>query len=100
MDGIKGASAHLINRELARRGKVWQAESFDRVLRPSENLHQKVTYILENPVRRGLADRWEEYRRLWRREYDNPFAPGVMIVELRSTAYARTSGVASSRLRV
>ncbi len=26
MDGIKGASAHLINRELGRKGKVWQTE--------------------------------------------------------------------------
>jgi putative transposase len=75
MDGIKGASAHLINRELVRKRKVWQTESFDRVLRSSENLHQKVIYVLENPVRQGLAGRWEEYPWIWRREYDNPFAP-------------------------
>jgi REP element-mobilizing transposase RayT len=34
---IKGASAHLINRMLARSGCVWQEESFDRVLRCSES---------------------------------------------------------------
>jgi REP element-mobilizing transposase RayT len=76
MDGIKGASAHLINRELGRKGKVWQTESFDRVLRSSENLEQKVAYVLENPVRWGLVGWWEEYPWAWRREYDNPHAPG------------------------
>ena len=35
MDAIKGASAHKINRQLGRTGKVWQTESFDRVLRSS-----------------------------------------------------------------
>jgi len=38
---IKGASAHLINRELGRAGRVWQEESFDRVLRISEKLDEK-----------------------------------------------------------
>jgi hypothetical protein len=38
MGGIKGASAQLINRELGHRGRVWQTESFDRVLRSSESL--------------------------------------------------------------
>jgi putative transposase len=75
MDAIKGASAHLINRELGRRGKVWQTESFDRVVRSSESLEQKVAYVLANPLRRGLVGRWEEYPWIWRREYDNPFAP-------------------------
>ena len=33
MQGIKGASAHKVNRLLNRKGQVWQRESFDRVLR-------------------------------------------------------------------
>src|ERR1700756_4129038 len=41
MDAIKGASAHKINHALERRGKVWQTESFDRVLRSSEALDQR-----------------------------------------------------------
>ena len=51
--GIKGASAHKINKALKRNGTVWQDESFDRVLRSSENLDAKVRYVAENPVRRG-----------------------------------------------
>ena len=40
-EAIKGASAHLTNRELGRAGRVWQEESFDRVLRISEKLDEK-----------------------------------------------------------
>ena len=42
MKAIKGASAHLINRRLVRTGTIWQEESFDRVLRCSEKLDEKV----------------------------------------------------------
>jgi len=75
MDSIKGASAHQINRLLARTGKVWQTESFDRVLRSSDRLDAKITYILENPVRKGLVSNWKDYPWLWYREPKNPFAP-------------------------
>jgi REP element-mobilizing transposase RayT len=67
MDAIKGASAHKINRILGRKGRVWQAESFDRVLRSSESLDQKIEYLLENPVRRGLFLQWEDYPWMWQK---------------------------------
>jgi REP element-mobilizing transposase RayT len=62
---IKGASAHLINRCLGRTGTVWQEESFDRVLRCSEKLDEKVEYVLNNPARRGLVRESGEYPWLW-----------------------------------
>jgi len=74
MKAIKGASAHLINHELGHRGTLWQEESFDHVLRSSESLDQKVLYVLENPVRRGLAADWHGYRWLWCKPF-NPYAP-------------------------
>jgi hypothetical protein len=40
-------------------------ESFDRVLRVSEKLDEKIAYILGNPMRKGLANSPEEYRWLW-----------------------------------
>ena len=75
MDAIKGASAHKINQALGRKGRLWQPESFDHVLRCSEGLEQKVQYVLENPVRRGLVSRWEDYPWLWHKPFLNPFAP-------------------------
>ncbi len=60
-NSIKGASAHTINRVLNRRGPVWQDESFDHVLRREEVIAAKVQYICENPIRKGLCQRTEEY---------------------------------------
>ena len=61
MKGIKVASAHMINRRLQQKQTIWQEESFDHVLRSSESLDQKVRYILENPIRRGLVKDWRQY---------------------------------------
>jgi len=66
MQAIKGASAHRINRALRRKGKVWEEESFDRVLRREENIGDKLDYILWNPVGAGLVRNPLEYRWLWR----------------------------------
>lgn len=44
---------------------MWQEESFDRVLRVSEKLDEKIAYVLDNPVRKGLVHSTEEYRWLW-----------------------------------
>ena len=62
---IKNTSAHLINRRLGSPGRVWQEESFDRVLRVSEKLDEKVAYVLDNPVRKRLVSSPQEYRWLW-----------------------------------
>lgn len=65
MHGIKSESAHRINKALGRRGKVWQDESFDHVLRGDESLARKVAYVMENPVRAGLVRTAADYRWLW-----------------------------------
>jgi len=65
LQGIKGASAHSLNRALGRCGPVWQEESFDHVLRSNESFREKLEYIRQNPVRRGLVRAAEEYRWLW-----------------------------------
>jgi REP element-mobilizing transposase RayT len=66
MSGIKGASAHNVNKALGRRGRVWQREFFDHVPRAVESIHSKVQYICENPVRHGLVQEINDYPWLWR----------------------------------
>ncbi len=66
MSGIKGASAHSVNKQLRRKGHVWQGESFDHVLRKDESLEVKCAYVCANPVRRGLVSREDDYPWLWR----------------------------------
>lgn len=66
MRGIKGASARSINKALGRTGPVWEAESYDRVLRKDENIRTVVEYVCRNPVEEGLATSEDDYRWLWR----------------------------------
>src|SRR5437667_124358 len=40
-------------------------ESFDHVLRSQDSLEEKLEYLRQNPVRRGLARRPEDYPWLW-----------------------------------
>jgi len=62
---LKSATAHRINKLLHLCGPVSEEESFDHVLRSDESLKEKCEYIRQNPVRRGLVQRPEEYRWLW-----------------------------------
>jgi REP element-mobilizing transposase RayT len=62
---LKGASARSLNKLLASCGPVWQEESFDHVLRTQESFEEKLEYLRQNPVRRGLAKKPEDYPWLW-----------------------------------
>jgi hypothetical protein len=62
---LKGTTAHRINKLVHRGGPVWQEESFDHLLRSDESLAEKCEYIRQNPVRRGLVQRAEDYRWMW-----------------------------------
>lgn len=42
-------------------GRFWQESFWDHFLRSDERVEDLVAYVLNNPVRRGLADRWREY---------------------------------------
>ncbi len=65
LSGVKGASAHAINKLLKRKGHVWQDESFDHVLRSDENLAAKEEYVRNNPVRTGFVPRAEDWPWFW-----------------------------------
>jgi REP element-mobilizing transposase RayT len=65
--GIKGVSAHPINKILNRRGKVWQEALFDRSLRKEEQFTEKFYYMPANPVRAGLVSNRPDYPWTWRR---------------------------------
>jgi hypothetical protein len=62
---MKGTTAHRINQLLPCGEPVWQEESFDHLLRSDESLAEKCEYIRQNPVRRGLVQRAEDYRWMW-----------------------------------
>jgi putative DNA methylase len=65
MKRIKGTSARSVNQLLGSEWPVWQEESFDHVLRSDERLEEKLEYIRQNPVRRGLVRNPGDYPWLW-----------------------------------
>jgi REP element-mobilizing transposase RayT len=62
---LKGISARSINKLLKSSGPLWQEESFDHVLRSQESFEEKREYLRQNPVRRDLVKRPEDYQWLW-----------------------------------
>jgi REP element-mobilizing transposase RayT len=62
MQSIKGRSARRCNAVLGRCGGFWQSESYDRVVRDSEEFERFVNYVEFNPVKAGLCllpEEWE-----------------------------------------
>lgn len=42
-------------------GIVWQKDFYDHILRTESDLSSHLRYILDNPVRKGLAGMWQKY---------------------------------------
>jgi len=61
MHRIKGFTASRANRLLGRKGPFWQGESFDHVVRSQSALFKTVRYVLENPIKAGLVQRWQDW---------------------------------------
>jgi REP element-mobilizing transposase RayT len=52
----KKYTATQINRVLGRRGRFWQEETFDHLVRSSEQFDGLRRYIAENPIKAGLRE--------------------------------------------
>ena len=61
MKRIKSYTAKEANKILGRKGKFWQAESYDRVIRDDKELENKIRYTLSNPVKAGLVSDWNKW---------------------------------------
>lgn len=42
-------------------GPLWQRSSYDRVIRYNQSIQHAASYILDNPVRKGLVKQWQNY---------------------------------------
>jgi len=52
----KSFTANRINQMLGRTGAVWQAESYDHLIRDEQDFQHAVAYVLDNPKAAGLED--------------------------------------------
>jgi REP element-mobilizing transposase RayT len=62
---IKGSSARRVNIVLKRSGSVWTDESFDHIIRHEQELKEKIEYVQNNSVKKGLVDVPQQYRWLF-----------------------------------
>jgi REP element-mobilizing transposase RayT len=59
----KSYTTNRMQRSCGRKGRVWQREYFDRVIRDDDELNNRLAYILRNP-----SERWpdiQEYSWAW-----------------------------------
>jgi REP element-mobilizing transposase RayT len=68
MENLKWYTALKCNQQLGRSGAFWQHESYDHVVRDDRELIKTVQYVLNNPVKAGLAQSWD----LWPWTYCKP----------------------------
>jgi putative transposase len=62
LHSLKGFTAHQSNKILGRRGRFWENESFDHLIRNEDGWQKIVSYILNNPVKAKLTDDWRKWR--------------------------------------
>jgi REP element-mobilizing transposase RayT len=62
MQSLKGFTAYQSNRLLGREGEFWAHESFDHFVRDHEEWMRIIAYVLNNPVKAGDVNHWQEWR--------------------------------------
>jgi REP element-mobilizing transposase RayT len=61
MKSIKGISAREANKLLNSKGSFWQSESYDHIVRDEDELERIIKYVLYNPVKANLVEKWEDW---------------------------------------
>jgi REP element-mobilizing transposase RayT len=61
MHSLKRHTARQANSLLNKSGRFWQPESYDHIVRDEEELARIREYVLNNPVKVGLVDAWDEW---------------------------------------
>ncbi|MDP2303970.1 MAG: hypothetical protein Q8N03_16280 [Ignavibacteria bacterium] len=62
LQDLKKFTAVKCNKLLNRSGAFWQHESYDHVVRDEKELRRIVMYVLNNPVKAGLCEKWEDWK--------------------------------------
>lgn len=58
LHSLKSFTAKAINKALNRKGTLWQAEYWDRLIRSERHLAHTLAYIRENPTKAKLKEGW------------------------------------------
>ncbi len=61
LKGFKGRSARYANQAIGRSGNFWQKDSYDHYVRDDKEWNNIANYILNNPVKAGLAEQQSDW---------------------------------------
>ena len=67
MQSLKGYTAHEANKLLGREGEFWAHENYDHWIRDHDEWQRIVAYVLNNPVKAGYIERWQDWKWNYRR---------------------------------
>jgi len=62
LQDLKRYTSGKCNKALNRSGTFWQHESYDHVVRDHKELIRIVNYVLNNPIKTGLCEKWENWK--------------------------------------
>ncbi|MEO7970118.1 MAG: transposase [bacterium] len=62
MQSLKGYTAFQCNKLLGREGEFWAHESYDHWIRDNDEWQRIVAYVLNNPVKGGCVQRWQDWK--------------------------------------
>ncbi len=65
MKDHKSYTAQKANKILGRNGQFWWHENYDHWVRDGEELKRIINYILQNPVKAGLINNYQEWPHYW-----------------------------------
>jgi len=61
MHSLKSFTSNKINDLFGSEGPLWEPQYYDHAIRTDRELQERVNYCLQNPVRKGLVNHFEEY---------------------------------------
>jgi hypothetical protein len=105
LKSLKGFTALEINKLERATGSVWEAESFDRLIRSEADLQEKFEYVRRNPWAENVIPAGDEYPWIWYAgiEQERAAAPHAMhrtgrpLPQARRPALPRSSVAARFR---
>lgn len=62
LESLKKYTAREANKVLKRKGRFWQHESYDHLLRNKKELYRSIRYTLMDAVRSGYVLNWQDYK--------------------------------------
>jgi REP element-mobilizing transposase RayT len=62
LHSIKSYSANKCNAVLNRTGSFWKNENYDHAIRNEEDFGYQLQYLLYNPVKAKLVERWQQWK--------------------------------------